>query len=180
MAIGAREVPRRLLKRESERLRFCRCAENGRKSTDHEPAATHVRSPARNGPDRLVRRCPLIGVDRKCLVDGQNDAIDPQRTSHARGNLTLMFSEYLERWKLTPDGEAIATPTSRLLPVRWRGSCYAQNSRLSGGEARRPIDGLVGSERGRRGCWRMREMRSSWNAPNSGPSLAYNARNGRG
>lgn len=29
-----------------------------------------------------------------------------------------MFCEYLERWTLTPDGDAIVTPTSRLLPVR--------------------------------------------------------------
>jgi hypothetical protein len=35
---------------------------------------------ARNGPDRLVWRCPLIGEDRKWLVDGQNGAIDPERT----------------------------------------------------------------------------------------------------
>jgi streptomycin 6-kinase len=33
-----------------------------------------------------------------------------------------MFSEYLERWKLTPDGDPIVTPTSRLLPVRRSGS----------------------------------------------------------
>jgi hypothetical protein len=39
---------------------------------------------ARNGPDRLVWRCPLIGVDRKWLVEGQNDANDPRRTL-ARG-----------------------------------------------------------------------------------------------
>jgi streptomycin 6-kinase len=30
-----------------------------------------------------------------------------------------MFSEYLERWELTPDGDPIVTATSRLLPVRW-------------------------------------------------------------
>ena len=35
---------------------------------------------ARNGPDRLVRRWQLIGVDWKWLVDGQTDAIDPNRT----------------------------------------------------------------------------------------------------
>jgi streptomycin 6-kinase len=29
-----------------------------------------------------------------------------------------MFGDYLERWGLTPDGEPIVTPTSRLLPVR--------------------------------------------------------------
>jgi streptomycin 6-kinase len=29
-----------------------------------------------------------------------------------------MFDDYLERWDLTPDGEPIITPTSRLLPVR--------------------------------------------------------------
>jgi streptomycin 6-kinase len=61
-----------------------------------------------------------------------------------RGNLALMFGEYLERWKLTPDGEPIATPTSRLLPVRWRGSPAMLKIAVSqGGEARRPINGLV-------------------------------------
>jgi streptomycin 6-kinase len=34
------------------------------------------------------------------------------------GNLGIMFDDYLERWDLTPDGEPIVTPTSRLLPVR--------------------------------------------------------------
>jgi streptomycin 6-kinase len=29
-----------------------------------------------------------------------------------------MFSDYLERWGLTPDGDPIVTPSSRLLPVR--------------------------------------------------------------
>ena len=29
-----------------------------------------------------------------------------------------MFREYLERWQLMPDGEAVSTATSRLLPVR--------------------------------------------------------------
>ena len=29
-----------------------------------------------------------------------------------------MFGDYLDRWGLTPDGEPIITPTSRLLPVR--------------------------------------------------------------
>jgi streptomycin 6-kinase len=33
-----------------------------------------------------------------------------------------MFSDYLERWELTPDGEPIITPTSRLLPVRSAGA----------------------------------------------------------
>jgi streptomycin 6-kinase len=32
-----------------------------------------------------------------------------------------MFSYYLERWALTPDGEPIITNTSKLLPVRSRG-----------------------------------------------------------
>jgi hypothetical protein len=31
---------------------------------------------ARNGPVGPVCRCPLIGVDRKCLADGRNGAID--------------------------------------------------------------------------------------------------------
>src|ERR1700722_6334453 len=32
-----------------------------------------------------------------------------------------MFSNYLERWRLTPDGDPIITATSRLLPVRRSG-----------------------------------------------------------
>lgn len=32
-----------------------------------------------------------------------------------------MFTEYLTRWNLTPDGEPIVTHSSRLLPVRQRG-----------------------------------------------------------
>ena len=34
------------------------------------------------------------------------------------GNLATMFSEHLDRWSLTRDGNAITTPTSILLPVR--------------------------------------------------------------
>src|ERR1700692_4045206 len=33
-----------------------------------------------------------------------------------------MFSTHLESWRLTPDGDPIATPTSRLLPVRRLGT----------------------------------------------------------
>lgn len=33
----------------------------------------------------------------------------------------MSFDEYLPRWSLTPDGEAITTPTSRLLPVLHHG-----------------------------------------------------------
>ncbi|SHI05013.1 hypothetical protein SAMN05443248_7749 [Bradyrhizobium erythrophlei] len=50
---------------------------------------------ARNGPDRLVRRCPLIGVDRKWLVDGQNDAIDPKRHFSHCGNRVYAGLKYL-------------------------------------------------------------------------------------
>ncbi|AYG59742.1 aminoglycoside phosphotransferase family protein [Rhizobium jaguaris] len=32
-----------------------------------------------------------------------------------------MFEHYLKRWSLTPDGEAIITRSSHLLPVIWRG-----------------------------------------------------------
>lgn len=32
-----------------------------------------------------------------------------------------VFTPYLSRWNLVPDGAAIVTPSSRLLPVRWRG-----------------------------------------------------------
>jgi hypothetical protein len=35
---------------------------------------------ARNGSVGPVCRCPLIGVDRKCLADGRNGAIDPYPT----------------------------------------------------------------------------------------------------
>lgn len=45
---------------------------------------------ARNGPDRLVWRWPLIGVDRKYLVDGQTYAVDPNRTLGLAGHLPGM------------------------------------------------------------------------------------------
>ena len=32
-----------------------------------------------------------------------------------------MFHYYIDRWRLTADGNLIVTPTSRLLPVRWHG-----------------------------------------------------------
>ncbi|WP_331374363.1 aminoglycoside phosphotransferase family protein [Sinorhizobium chiapasense] len=32
-----------------------------------------------------------------------------------------MFAPWIERWSLAPDGEAITTRSSHLLPVRWRG-----------------------------------------------------------
>lgn len=32
-----------------------------------------------------------------------------------------MFDHYLKRWNLTPEGDAIITPGSDLLPVRWDG-----------------------------------------------------------
>jgi hypothetical protein len=35
---------------------------------------------ARTGPTGSVRRCPFLGVDRKWLVEGQNDANDPERS----------------------------------------------------------------------------------------------------
>ncbi len=38
------------------------------------------------------------------------------------GNLRQMFSHYLIAWDLTPDGSLLATHSSRLLPVRQRGS----------------------------------------------------------
>jgi streptomycin 6-kinase len=31
------------------------------------------------------------------------------------------FRSYIDRWRLTPEGDAITTRTSRLLPVRWQG-----------------------------------------------------------
>jgi hypothetical protein len=57
---------------------------------------------ARNGPDRLVWRCPLIGVDRKWLVDGQNDAIDPYRksrlsTMEAQSRRNILNGKHLYR-----------------------------------------------------------------------------------
>ena len=36
--------------------------------------AQRFRAMARNGPERLVWRCPLIGVERKSRADGQNGA----------------------------------------------------------------------------------------------------------
>jgi streptomycin 6-kinase len=37
------------------------------------------------------------------------------------GSLRSMFTKYLARWALTPDGTPIITRTSRLLPVRRQG-----------------------------------------------------------
>src|SRR5690606_23139290 len=44
------------------------------------------------------------------------------QASHTARRAGTMFRPYLDRWKLTPDGEAITTPTSFLLPVRHEGS----------------------------------------------------------
>jgi streptomycin 6-kinase len=43
---------------------------------------------------------------------------EPHCPLSTSGNLVVMFDHYLERWDLTPDGEPIITPTSRILPVR--------------------------------------------------------------
>jgi streptomycin 6-kinase len=103
---------------------------------------------------------------------------DPQRTSHARGNLTLMFSEYLERWKLTPDGEVIATPTSRLLPVRWRGTAAMLKIAVSQEER---LGGLLMVWWIGKGAARVLAHEGDailMERAERGPSLAYNARNG--
>ena len=36
--------------------------------------------------------------------------------------LDATFHYYIDRWRLTPEGNAIVTRTSRLLPVRWQGA----------------------------------------------------------
>lgn len=43
------------------------------------------------------------------------------QTQRSRLATALTFQPYLTRWRLTPDGDPIVTPTSRLLPVRYRG-----------------------------------------------------------
>ena len=90
-----------------------------------------------------------------------------------------MFLDYLERWQLTPDGEPIVTPTSRLLPVR------------SGGVAAMLKIAAIDEERvgGRLMAWwngngAARTLAHAGNAilmerAEGGPSLAEFARNGR-
>src|SRR3984893_2356398 len=89
-----------------------------------------------------------------------------------------MFSEYLERWKLTPDGEPIATPTSRLLPVRWRGSAAMLKIAVS---QEKSIGSLLMDGRSAKGAARVLGQTGDailmYRAERS-PSLAYNARNG--
>jgi hypothetical protein len=43
-----------------------------------QPGAVHTW--ARTGPIAPLSRCPLIGVDRKWLAEGQTDAIDTKET----------------------------------------------------------------------------------------------------
>ena len=53
-----------------------------------------------------------------------------------------MFENYLDRWRLTPDGEPIATTTSRLLPVR-RDGVPAMLKIATEPEERRGADTMV-------------------------------------
>jgi hypothetical protein len=55
---------------------------------------------ARTGPTEPVWRCPLIGVDRKWLAEGQNDAFDPTRTSR---RVQLDIQVAVKRLKQAPE-----------------------------------------------------------------------------
>jgi streptomycin 6-kinase len=89
-----------------------------------------------------------------------------------------MFSEYLQQWKLTPDGEPIATPTSRLLPVRWRGSTAMLKIAVSQEER---LGGLLMVWWNGKGAARVLAHTADailMERAERGPSLAHNARNG--
>jgi hypothetical protein len=64
---------------------------------------------ARNGPVGPVWRCPLIGVDRKRLVSGQNDAFDPNRTSLRRG--TTLRGDFLSTKCAAIEGQSLSYVT---------------------------------------------------------------------
>jgi streptomycin 6-kinase len=48
--------------------------------------------------------------------------LDRFGTARCRASFSGMFTTYLDRWELTPDGEPIVTHSSRLLPVKQGGS----------------------------------------------------------
>jgi streptomycin 6-kinase len=54
----------------------------------------------------------MSSSDELTLWNGDSPA------SAVYGTLPVMFSDYIERWALTPDGDPITTNSSRLLPVR--------------------------------------------------------------
>jgi streptomycin 6-kinase len=89
-----------------------------------------------------------------------------------------MFSEFLDRWKLTPDGEPIATSTSRLLPVRWHGSAAMLKIALCDEERR---GGLLMVWWNGKGAARVLAHTADailMERAEGGPSLAESARNG--
>jgi streptomycin 6-kinase len=95
-----------------------------------------------------------------------------------RDSLALMFSEYLERWKLTPDGDPIVTPTSRLLPVRWDGTQAMLKIAVLDEERR---GGLLMVWWNGKGAARVLAHAGDailMERAEPGPSLAYDARNG--
>jgi streptomycin 6-kinase len=53
----------------------------------------------------------------------------------------MLFAPYLSRWKLSPDGEAIHTRSSDLLPVRWHGQ--AAMLKLARSDEERVGNGLM-------------------------------------
>jgi streptomycin 6-kinase len=95
------------------------------------------------------------------------------------GFLALMFSEYLQRWELTPDGEPIVTPTGGLLPVQWAG-VPAMLKIAFAEEERRGANLMVWWD----GKGAARVLAHEQNAllmerAESGPSLSHLAHNGR-
>jgi streptomycin 6-kinase len=94
-------------------------------------------------------------------------------------NLTLTFGEYLHRWRLTPDGNPIVTPTSRLLPVQWDGAPAMLKIAVSDEER---LGGLLMVWWGGKGAARVlahRENAILMERAEPGPSLGQIARDGR-
>jgi len=95
-----------------------------------------------------------------------------------RGSLALMFNKYLERWKLTPDGDPIVTPTSRLLPVRWNGAQAMLKIAVLDEERRGGLLMVWWNGKGAARVLAHTEDAILLERAERGPSLAYDARNG--
>jgi streptomycin 6-kinase len=65
---------------------------------------------------RAVRSCSLFNLHPQEMTIAAR--CHPFRAARCRASLSCMFTSYLNRWGLTPDGEPIITHSSRLLPVR--------------------------------------------------------------
>ena len=90
-----------------------------------------------------------------------------------------MFDTYLSRWRLAPDGAAIHTHSSDLLPVRRDGApLMLKIAREPESASRRP-DGVVERRSVPRAWWSMTTARCCSNAHTGPQSLAAMAKDGR-